>query len=195
MKTPLSVLATIAACGLATAALAQGPRGSADTTIEGRKISVDYGRPSLKGRELADLLKQLRPERIWRAGENQVTTLATDGDITVGGQRVSAGKYSVYVHAGEDGKWSLILNRDLGQPLGKIWDKAPESMKSEPWPYLGDYEKSIRAQEVVRVDMTPSQIDGPTDPFTISFAPRVKGADLVLAWGKEAWSVGVAPAK
>ena len=41
----------------------------------------------------------------------------------VGGKMVPAGKYSVYVHAGETGAWSLILNQDLGVPLGQIWDR------------------------------------------------------------------------
>ena len=44
-------------------------------------------------------MKQLPADRIWRAGENQVTTFTTEADVTIGGKTVPAGKYSVYVHA------------------------------------------------------------------------------------------------
>ena len=96
------------------------PRGSATATGGGKKGSVDYGRPALKGRKLDELLKQLPPERIWRAGENQVTTLTTEDSITVGGTKVPAGKYSVYVHAAEGNAWDLVLTKDPGVPLGQV---------------------------------------------------------------------------
>ncbi len=80
---------------------------------------------------------------MWRAGENQVTTLTTEGDIMVGGKKVPAGKYSLYVHAPASGDWSLAINSDQGIPLGKICGEAPDNMKNEPWPRLDGYEKNI----------------------------------------------------
>jgi hypothetical protein len=195
MKTRLAPLAILAGLGLAGATLAQTPRGAATTTIAGKQVMVDYGRPALKGRDLEALMKQLPADRIWRAGENQVTTLTTEVPLSIGGKTVQAGKYSLYVHAGEQGAWGLILNRDLGVPLGQIWDKAPENMKNEPWPHLDDYTKTIGDKEVVRAKMKPVKPGAPADLFTISFAPKGKGADLTLAWSNEAWSVDVLPAK
>jgi len=195
MKTRFTALAALTALGVAAAALAQNPRGAADTTLAGKKVTIDYGRPALKGRDLVALLKQLPPDHIWRAGENQVTIFATETPLAIGGKIVPAGKYSLYVHAGEKGAWALILNRDLGVPLGKIWDKAPDNMKNEPWPHLDDYTKAIGAQEVVRAKMKAAKVGAPADLFAISFAPKGKGADLTLAWGNEAWSVDVTPVK
>ena len=45
---------------------------------------------------------------------------------------MKAGKYSLYVHVPESGKWALVLNSDLGQPLGEIWKEAPENLKNVP---------------------------------------------------------------
>ncbi|HSD27718.1 MAG TPA: DUF2911 domain-containing protein [Vicinamibacteria bacterium] len=193
MKTRFVTLATTAALPFAVALWAQTPRGSAVTTVAGKKVAVDYGRPALKGRDLATLMKDLPADRIWRAGENQVTTFTTETPLSVAGKAVPAGKYSLYVHAGEKGGWTLILNRDLGVPLGKIWDKAPENMKNEPWPYLEGYTTTIGDKEVLRAEMKPAAAKAPSDLFTISFAPKGKGADMTLAWGKEAWSVDVQP--
>ena len=57
MQARLAALAT--ALGLSVAAFAQdsSPRGTASATVNGKKITIDYGRPALKGRTLDELLK------------------------------------------------------------------------------------------------------------------------------------------
>jgi len=192
MKMRFAVLATLA---LAGPALAQAPRGAAVTTLGTQKVTIDYGRPALKGRDLAVLMKDLPADRIWRAGENEVTTFTTEGPVSIGGKTVPAGKYSLYVQAAEKGAWALILNRDLGVPLGKIWDKAPENMKNAPWPHLEGYTKAIGDKEVVRAKLKATKPGPAADLFTLSFAPKGTGADLTLAWGNESWSIEIKPAK
>jgi len=115
--------------------------------------------------------------------------------VTIGGKKLPACRYSVYVHAADKGEWSLVLNKDLGVPLGKIWAQAPDAMKNEPWPHYDSYQKEIGATEIVRTKMKATKVAAPVDVFTMSFAPKGKGADLTLAWGNEAWSVDVQPAK
>ena len=195
MKMRFAVLATLAATALAGQALAQSPRGAAVTTLGTNKITIDYGRPALKGRDLNVLMKDLPEDRVWRAGENEVTTFTTEAPVSIGGKTVPAGKYSLYVNADEKGAWSLILNSDLGIPLGKIWDKAPDNMKNAPWPHLEGYTKSVGDKEVVRAKMTATKVGAPADLYTMSLAPKGKDAELTLAWGNEAWSIAVKPAK
>jgi hypothetical protein len=196
MKKSIAALAVFAAFALAGSALAQGnPRGAATASVGGKKVTLDYGRPALKGRNLDTLLKNLPADRIWRAGENQVTTFATEGDVLVGGKKVAAGKYSVYVHAGEGAAWDFVLNKDLGLPLGQMWAQAPDNMKNEPWPHYTDYSKAIAGSEVVRVSMKAATAPQPADLFTVSFAPKGQGQELTLAWGAQAWSVELQPAK
>jgi hypothetical protein len=194
MKMRNAVVVSLLALALAAPAFAQS-RGAASATIGEGMVEIDYGQPELKGRDLGELMKQLPEDRIWRAGVNQVSTLTAGADLMVGGTKVSAGKYSVYVHAGEGGTWSFILNKDLGVPLGKIWDQAPDNMKNEPWPHLGDYTKTIKDKEVVRAEMSKADGQKPADLFTMTFAEQGKGADLILAWGDQAWKVDVKPAK
>jgi hypothetical protein len=195
MKTRFAALASLAALSFAGPALSQTPRGAAVTTLGDKKVAVDYGRPALKGRTIDALLKQLEPERIWRAGENEVSTFTAEADLRIGGKAVKAGKYSLYVHAPESGRWALILNSDLGQPLGALWKEAPENLKNMPYPYLGDYEQKIKAKEVLRVDLEPGQSATPAENFTISFAPKGTGSTMTLAWGDQAWTTEVAPTR
>ncbi len=168
-------------------------RGTASTTIEGKKVTIDYGRPALQGRNFADLMKKLPQDRMWRAGSGAVTILSTDTDLLIGGKKVPVGKYSLYVHCPETGSYSLVLNRDLGQPLSKIWSAAPANLANEPYPHL-EYTKEIGAGEVARATSEKSTVPE-TDLLTYSFEPSGRGAVLTISWGTQAWSVGIQPAK
>jgi hypothetical protein len=185
-----------AAAALAAAPLlAASTRGAASATVNGKKVAIDYGRPSLKGRPLGDLLKQLSGDRVWRAGDDQVTTLTTETDLDIGGKRVKAGKYSVYVHLPEDGSRHLILNTNLGQPLKTIFAAAPPNLANEPWPYIGNYQEKIASTEVLRVPLKKEAAGSPADVFTMDLAPGKDAAKLKLAWGDESWSIDLKPAK
>ncbi len=194
MNVRLSHVATVLALG---ASLASGAseRGTATATLNGKKVAIDYGRPALKGRALADLIKQLSDDRVWRSGDDQVTTITTETDLEIGGKRVKAGKYSVYVHLPADGSRNLLLNTDLGQPLIKLWDKAPANLANEPWPYIGDYQAKIGSKEVVRAAMKKETPKAPVDVFTIDLTPQKDSANLKLSWGEESWSIDLKAAK
>jgi hypothetical protein len=193
-KAFLPVVAIAALMAVVTLSLAQGgnARGSAEATINGKQVTIDYGRPELKGRSLEELTSKLPEDRIWRAGMNQVTTLETGTDLMVGGKKIPVGKYSVYVHAPASGEWSLVLNSVLGQPLKKIWAEAPENMANEPWPHFA-YTKEIGDQEVARVPMKKAEAASTTDTFIIDLQPAGDGAVMKMSWGNSAWSVDLNP--
>ena len=168
-------------------------RGKVTGTVGGKSVTIDYGRPALKGRTIDALLAQLPEDRMWRAGENQVTTLTTAAPLLIAGKRVPAGTYSMYVHVPASGPWALVLNTDKGVPLGTIFAAASPEMRNEPWPHIKDYTRSIAASEVVRAAMTRSAVSEPEDLFTIRLTPLGKGAVLALAWGDQSWSVPIEP--
>jgi DUF2911 family protein len=186
-----------AAASQAPAAASRPPRAPRETVtalVGGKKVEIDYGRPRLLSRSLSDLLGKLPPDRIWRAGENQVTTLTTEGDLMIGTTRVPAGKYSVYVFAPESGQWSLVLNRDPGIELIKIFPQAPPAVANALWPRLDGYGK-ITATEVVRAPMRAAAPGAAVDPFTITLKPAGAGATLGLAWADRGWAIDLQPAK
>jgi hypothetical protein len=198
----------MAAAGAAIPVSAQAPqprvpRETVSATVAGKKLEIAYGRPALKGRALADLLKQLPKDRIWRAGENEVTTLKTEADLTIGGKKVAAGTYSVYVHVPESGDWSLVLNTDPGIEVGKLLAKLmpnrpplPPERASRLWPRLDGYTENIADTEVVRAAMKA----GPTpaaavDTFTITLAEAKDAATLAMAWADKSYSIELKAAK
>jgi hypothetical protein len=143
------------------------PPGTAEVTLKGKKISIDYGRPFLKGRKVG---KELAPYgKVWRTGANEATALSTDVDLTIGGVKVPAGKYTLYTLPSE-GTWKLIINKQTGQ-WGTKYDES---------------------QDLGRVDMKKSALPQPVEQFTISFDKKNENtADLNLDWENTRVSVTV----
>ena len=93
---------------------------------------------------------------------DQATTLTTDADITVGGKRVPAGRYTLYLHAPAAGDYALVLNSDPGIALKKIYPAAPPAVADALWPRLDGYE-NVKATEVVRVPLKKGAAAEPMD--------------------------------
>ena len=95
----------------------QDVRGTAEITLNGKKISIEYGRPSLRGR---DMLAKAEPGMIWRMGMNAPTTMKTEANLQFGGVPVPAGDYKLQAkYVGAD-QWELMLQwrRGSGPPQG-----------------------------------------------------------------------------
>jgi len=165
----------------------------AKTTINGKKVAIEYGRPLLKGRTLPDLMKQLPPDRIWRAGAGPATILSTETDLMIGTKKVPAGNYSVYMYCPEKGEYALVVNSEIGQPPNEPLPKADANRTNRPYPAFMGYTEAIGSKEVARVPLK----QGPavkSEILTYQFEPSGKGAVLTISWGDQAWTVEFQPA-
>jgi len=174
-------------------AYGQGAWDIARTTLGGKKVEIEYGRPVLRGRALSSLMQQLPPDRIWRAGAGPVTILSTETDLVIGGKRVPAGNYSLYMYCPEKGDYALVINRDLGEPSGDRFPKATSDRSNRPYPHFMDYTMSIADKEVARIQL--KQIRSPrTEVLFYSFESAGEGALLSISWGDQTWTVEFKPA-
>jgi hypothetical protein len=143
------------------------PPGTAEVTLKNKKITIDYSRPSLKGRKVG---QELAPYgKVWRTGANEATALNTEIDLNIGGAKVPAGKYTLYTLPSE-GTWKLIINKQTGQ-WGTQYDES---------------------QDLARVDMKKTALPQSVEQFTISFDKKNDNtANLNLDWENTRVSVEI----
>ena len=100
----------------AVAAAGQGrllsPPMSTTVTIEGKKLRIDYGAPSMRGRKVMGGLVPYG--EVWCAGANDATTLTTEADLDFAGLKVPKGSYTLWALP-EKTEWTLIVNKQTGQ--------------------------------------------------------------------------------
>ncbi len=179
--------------GFAALAWSQEAWDIARTTIGGKKVAIEYGRPILHGRSVADLMKQLPEDRIWRAGSGPVTILSTETDLLVGGKKVPAGNYSLYMYCPESGDYALVVNSDLGAPSDGPLPKPAPGRANRPYPHFADYTFSISQTEVARVPLKKISMSA-SDVLIYAFESSGQGAVLTIRWGEQAWTADVQPA-
>jgi len=203
MNPRASLAAAALALSTVTAVLAdepgKGPRETVSTTVGGKKVTIEYGRPPLVGQTVTEIMSRLPAERIWRAGVDRVTTLQTAIGLQVAGQKVPAGNYTLYLHVPDGGPWALVVSSDQGTKLKDIFPEAldmPEELADQLWPQLGMYEK-IKAKEVARAPLKRGAAPKtPVERFQITLSPEAGGAStLTLAWGDQSWTAEIKAAK
>jgi len=136
------------------------PAGTAACSFEdGKKITVDYSRPSMRGRKIMGGLVPYG--KVWRTGANEATSFVTDADLTVEGVSVPHGSYTLYTLPSAQ-TWKLIINKQTGQ-WGTKYDEK---------------------QDLARVDLKKDSLDSPVEQFTISFVPAGRSCTMKLEWEK-----------
>src|SRR5215210_8051776 len=143
--------------------LKTGSGGSAhervEWTVDGAKISIEYGRPALKGRTPGKDIDPFEGKE-WRTGADEQTTLKTDKPLKFGSLLVPAGTYGLHTIP-VNGTWQLIISK-----------------RASGWgiPYPA-------GQDLGRVPMTMGKPAKPAEQLTISADDTPAGGALHVEWG------------
>lgn len=162
----VAVLGAAVIAGLAAVSFAQAPRGTAKITVGGKTVTVEYGRPSLNGRTVDELLGQLLEGGYWRLGANKSTTFTTSGDLKFGDVTVPKGEYSLWVQKTGDG-FKLVFNKQHGQ-----------------WGVKGGGEANIDpAQNIASVPLKEEKESKPAEQVTVTLENEKGAGELSIQWG------------
>jgi len=137
--------------------------GKAEGTIDGVEVTVEYGRPKVKDREIWGGLVPYG--KVWRTGANEATTITFSQDVKVEGQMLAAGTYGLFAIPSES-EWTIAFN-SVAQQWGAF-----------------DYDKS---KDVLRVTVKP-QASEHVEEMTF----EVGNGAVTLGWEKLAVSFSVA---
>ena len=143
------------------------------------KITIDYGQPHLRGRNVIGMPGVVPWDTVWRTGANMATQLSTEVDMTIGNTFVPRGVYSLFTFPTRSG-WKLVISKEINQ-----WGT--------------DYDPS---KDFARVDLRQRTLTEPVESLTFWLVPAIEPQTsktfphgvLKFAWGTTElstdWKVG-----
>lgn len=125
-------------------------------------VSLDYSRPSAKGRIVYGELVPYG--KYWRTGANENTKITFSTDVTIGGKDVKKGTYALFTTPRAD-KWDIILYETTNNwGLPNNWDDS---------------------KVVLTTTAMPKSLYENTETFTIDFTNLSNdSAEVALSWEK-----------
>ena len=125
-------------------------------------VSLEYSRPSMRGRTVfGDLVPY---DKLWRTGANGYTLISFSNDVTIDGQDVKAGTYSIFTKPSAS-SWEVFFYADTqGGGTPRNWDDS-----------------KVVAKTTAQIYPMPE----PVETFTMTFDDlHSNGATLGFIWEK-----------
>ncbi len=142
------------------------PRDTAQGAVGGANMTVDYSRPSKRGRLVWGGVVPWG--QVWRTGANLATHFSTDRDLRIGNTPVPAGRYTLFTLPTPDGA-ELIINKQTNQ-----WGTV----------YQPD-------QDLARIPLKREELTDPVEQFTIAIEEHDGRSRLSLTWDDARYWVAV----
>lgn len=135
------------------------PKSKLEQRVGLTDITIDYSRPSAKGRLVFP--EVVPPNTLWRTGANMNTTIEVSTDIIIEGKALPAGKYSLFTVPNDD-MWQVIFNRKTDHSGTSGYDANNNELL---------------------VEIKPSRLSDEVETFTIDINDiSTNSANLILAW-------------
>ena len=175
----LCLLLSLTAFGLS--AQIQTPAASPTAMVSQRvgltKVTVEYSRPSVKGRKIFGDLVPF--DKVWRTGANKITTIKFDNDVMINGKKLPAGSYGWYTIPGKT-EWTIVLNSDDKQWGAYAYDEKKDVLRFKVTPY-----KTAKAENLaIALEQTsPNNLEVilSWDKTAVKFSVSHDAHDLIMA--------------
>jgi Protein of unknown function (DUF2911) len=140
-------------------------------TVGAAHVTILYSRPAKRGRELWGKLVPF--DTTWRLGADFATQLKTDGDLNIGGTKVAAGTYTLWLLPSQGQSYLLVNTRlqDPRDPTRRLWGTQ--------WDPAGDIAK-IAVQKHMNL---------PTEDER--FHLFIDNGMLMMHWGNSGYGVSI----
>ena len=173
----LTLTAAVVVAGLAYGQQKRiSPHETVSTVIAGNRVTLTYGRPytkAPKGGEMRKIWgtsgdKALVPYgKAWRTGADEATNLITEQPLMNRPETIPAGAYTIYTVPMEGEGSKMVFSKHLGK-----WG-IPVDEKND----------------LIRVDMTKSDLEKPVDQFTMAIERDGMGGKIKLMWENTQYTV------
>jgi hypothetical protein len=128
----------------------KSPRQSAMEMVAENHVHIDYGSPSVRGRQIWNGL--VAYGQVWATGAHKATWIDFGQAVTIGGKLIPKGRYGVFTIPNKK-KWTIILN--------KTWDMH----------LADDYNAE---NDILRLDVKPKKSKVLTESLTFEVVAKGK---------------------
>jgi hypothetical protein len=154
--------------GRANSSGGNSPHETTGRVISGNRVTITYGRPSAKGREIWG--KLVPWDKAWRLGSDEATTMIIQKPIAFGDLTVPAGAYTLYMVPSESGTSKLVISKKIG-----AWGIPVDE-----------------TQDLGRVDLKKDATPAPVEELTITVGSESGGGVIKISWENAVYSVSFA---
>ena len=148
---------------------APSPSQKIEQTVGLTDVTLEYSRPSMKGRTIFGGLVPY--DKLWRTGANANTKITFSDPVMIGGKELKAGSYAIYTKPGMQ-SWDVMFYTDAnnwGTPQN--WDDS-------------------KVAATVKASVIPMPMD--VETFTMTFDDITNNsADLGILWERNYVSIPI----
>ncbi len=105
------------------------PAATAENTVDGIKIKIDYHSPRVRERIIWGALVPY--DQVWRTGANEATTIEVSDKVKIGKNKIPKGKYSLFTIPRKGDTWTVIINKVADQWGAFDYDEKEDLIRFE----------------------------------------------------------------
>jgi len=124
----------------------ESPPATAEATVDGVSIKIDYHSPKVKGRTIWGGLEPY--DKVWRTGANNATTIEVSADVKIGKNKMPKGKYALFTIPKKGDQWTVIINKVADQ-----WGAYNYKESEDLFRFDVDVERTLEKQESLMFDV------------------------------------------
>jgi hypothetical protein len=110
------------------------PNASVSQTVGVTTVEITYGRPATRDRTIFGELVSYGD--VWRTGANEATVIDVSTPVSISGEMLAAGRYSLFTIPGED-EWTIIFNETADQWGAYNYDESKDALRVTTEPMSG----------------------------------------------------------
>ncbi|HYS54263.1 MAG TPA: DUF2911 domain-containing protein [Thermoanaerobaculia bacterium] len=153
------------------------PRATITQTVGLTDVTITYGRPAVRKR---NIWGELIPYgMVWRTGADEATTITFTDDVTINGQKLLAGTYSLHAILSKD-EWTLIFNKVFRQWGSFEYDPSQDALRIQVKPQASDFTELLTFS-IPRVTQTSADVVFQWERLKVAFTFEVDTISKALA--------------
>lgn len=104
----------------------KSPRKMAMNMVGDNHVHIDYGSPSVRGRNIWNGL--VAYDQVWATGAHKATWVEFGSDVKIDGKIIPKGKYGLFTIPNAD-TWTVILSKDWNMHLADDYDEKNDVLR------------------------------------------------------------------